>query len=127
MFFPGNFSHDKKRFAKSHWLCKCEESREDESHIMAGHCKVYGDLTEKYPDFTDNNSLVQFFTEVLYRRDRLDKEQLDKEQLDKEQLDKERLDKERLDKERLHPVGGVNTDVGANPVLADGIRQSGSS
>ena len=84
---------------------------------MSGQCKVYGDLTEKYPDFTDDNSLVQFFTEVLDRRDRLDKEQ----------LDKERLDKEQLDKERLHPVGGVNTDVGANPVLADGIRRSGSS
>ena len=84
---------------------------------MAGQCKVYGALTEKYSDFTDDNNLVQFFTEVLDRRDRLDKEQ----------LDKEKLGKKRLDKERLHLVGGVNTDVGANPVLAYGIRRSGSS
>ena len=84
--FAGNFSNDKKRFSKSNWLCKCEESRENESHLMAGQCKVYGDLTEKYSDFTDDNNLVQFFTEVLDRRDRLDKEQLDKERLDKEKL-----------------------------------------
>ena len=69
---------------------------------MSGECKVYGDLTEKYPDFTNDNSLVSFFTEVLARRDVLDKEQ-------------------------LHPVGGVNTDVGANSVVTDGISRSRSS
>ena len=99
--FAGNFSNDKKRFAKTNWLCKCKESREDETHIMSGQCKVYGDLTEKYPDFTNDNSLVSFFTEVLARRDVLDKEQ-------------------------LHPVGGVNTDVGANSVVTNGISQSWS-
>ena len=100
--FAGNFSNDKKRFAKTNWLCKCKESREDETHIMSGQCKVYGDLTEKYPDFTNDNSLVSFFTEVLARRDVLDKEQ-------------------------LHPVGGVNTDVGANSVVTDGISRSRSA
>ena len=65
---------------------------------MSGQCKVYGDLTEKYSDLTDENSLVQFFKEVLARR-------------------------EELDKEMLHPVGGAITNVGANPVSYDRISQ----
>ena len=98
--FAGNYSND-KRFSRTDWLCKCRESREDEAHLMSGQCKVYGDLTEKYSDFTDD-SLIQFFSEVLARRDRLDKEQ-------------------------LNPVGGVFTNVGANSVIIDGISQSGLS
>ena len=97
MAFAGNFSHD-RRFASSNWLCKCEEAKEEEIHITSGHCKVYGDLTEKYTDLTDDNSLVQLFTEVLARRDQ-------------------------LDRALLHPVGGANTNVGANPINIDGIRQ----
>ena len=96
--FAGNFSHD-RRFASTNWLCKCTEAREEEAHLISGQCKVYGDLTDKYCDLTDENSLVQFFKEVLARR-------------------------EKLDKELLHPVGGAITNVGANPVSHNRISQS---
>ena len=33
--FAGNYSHD-NRFAKTNWLCRCLESRENESHIISG-------------------------------------------------------------------------------------------
>ena len=66
--FAGNFSNN-KIFSRTDWPCKCNESREDEAHLMSGRCKVYGDLTEKYDDFPDDNSLLQFFNEVLARRD----------------------------------------------------------
>ena len=87
-FFAGNYSHD-KRFQKSDWLCKCEESREDEAHLLSGQCTVYGDLTLKYSDLTSDDNLVGLFTEILARRDELDRV--------------------------ITPVGGGITIVGANP------------
>ena len=71
--FAGNYSHD-TRFAGSSWLCLCSESQEEESHLLTDQCKVYGDLTLKYGDLTDVNNLVQFCSDVLARRDALDKE-----------------------------------------------------
>ena len=71
--FAGNYSQD-RRFQRTGWLCKCEQSREDESHILSGQCKVYGDLIDKYQDLTDDENLVQLFTDVLARRDELDRE-----------------------------------------------------
>ena len=41
---------------------------------MSGQCTVFGDLALKYNDLTDDENLVQFFSEVLARRDELDKE-----------------------------------------------------
>ena len=72
--FAGNYSKDKS-FSRSNWLCKCLESREDESHILSGQCKVYGDIPLKYPDLSDDENLVCVFREVLERRDQLDKQQ----------------------------------------------------
>jgi hypothetical protein len=72
--FAGNYSHD-IRYQGTRGLCKCQESREDEPHLLSGQCKVYGDLVEKYPDLTSDESLVQLFTDVLERRDQLDREQ----------------------------------------------------
>ena len=63
---------------------------------MSGQCPVYGDLTHKYSDLTDIDSLVQFFKEVLDRRDELDK----------------------------NPVGGVLTSADANSVHVDRMSQS---
>jgi hypothetical protein len=60
---------------------------------------VYGDLTHKYSDLTDTSALVEFFKEVLARR-------------------------EELDKGLKNPVGGVCTNVGANSVVTDRISQS---
>ena len=87
--FAGNYSND-RRFASSDWLCRCRESREEESHLTSGNCKVFGDLKEKFGNLHDDENLVQFFQEVLARRDEIDKETSD---------------------------GGVNTIVGANPAL----------
>ena len=47
---------------------------EEEQHLLSGHCKVYGDLTHKYDNLADDNQLVQFFAEVLARRDYLEVE-----------------------------------------------------
>ena len=69
--FAGNYSHD-KRFAKTSWLCLCEQSREEEVHLLSGQCQVYGDLTDKYSDLTEDDQLVQFFSDVLERRDTLE-------------------------------------------------------
>ena len=70
--FAGNYSKD-KRFAKTSWLCVCGEERE-EQHLISGHCKVYGDLTHKYDNLAEDNQLVQFFEEVLARREDLEVE-----------------------------------------------------
>ena len=69
--FAGNYRND-KRFLKTGGLCRCQESREDESHLLSGRCKVYGDLTEGFNDLTADEELVQFFAAVLSRRDQLD-------------------------------------------------------
>ena len=69
--FAGNYRND-KRYLKTGGLCRCEESREEESHLLSGRCKVFGDLTEGFSDLTDDNELVEFFAAVLSRRDQLD-------------------------------------------------------
>ena len=71
--FAGNYSKD-KRFAKTSWLCVCGEDREEEQHLLSGHCKVYGDLIHKYDNLADDNQLVQFFAEVLARREDMEVE-----------------------------------------------------
>ena len=72
--FAGNYSKDKS-FARSNWMCKCLESREVENHLMSGECKVYGDLALKYSDLADDNNMVYLFTDILARRDILDKKE----------------------------------------------------
>ena len=72
--FAGNYSKDKS-FARSNWMCKCLESKESENHLMSGECKVYGDIALKYSDLADDNNLVYLFTEILARRDILDKKE----------------------------------------------------
>ena len=69
--FAGNYSGD-NRFARSNWLCKCQVAREEELHIMSGKCTVYGDLPQKFGDLSNDENLVNLFTEVLARRDYLD-------------------------------------------------------
>ena len=72
--FAGNYSKDKS-FARSNWMCKCLESREVENHLMSVECKVYGDLALKYSNLADDNNMVYLFTEILARRDILDKKE----------------------------------------------------
>ena len=47
MNFAGNFARDRK-FAKTDWLCFCRESKEYESHLLDGSCKVYGEIKSKF-------------------------------------------------------------------------------
>ena len=76
--FAGNYAKD-KRFARSNWLCKCGEVKEEESHLLSGNCEVYGDIRGNYSNLNDDKQLVDFFNEVLSRRDELEeKEKKDK-------------------------------------------------
>ena len=70
--FAGNYSHSQK-YASTNWLCRCKESREEESHIISGQCKVFGDLNDKFGDLSNDENLVKFFSSVLARRDQIDK------------------------------------------------------
>ena len=72
--FAGNFGRDRK-FSHSEWLCKCKEEKELESHLLAGKCKIYGEIREKYGDLEDDDDLVEFFNEVLERREELEESQ----------------------------------------------------
>ena len=71
--FAGNYSKD-KRFMKSNWLRKCRNEREEESHLMSGSWEVYGDIWNSYGQLDNDEELVQFFDEVLERRDMLEEE-----------------------------------------------------
>ena len=42
---------------------------------MSGKCSVYGDIAQKYTDLTEDENLISLFTEVLARRDELDKQE----------------------------------------------------
>ena len=45
--FAGNYQHD-ATFAKSNWLCHCEESREDESHLRSGLTRVWSSSSPQF-------------------------------------------------------------------------------
>ena len=72
--FAGNYLKDKS-FSKSNWLCKCLEYSKEENHLLSGLCKVYGEIARRYTDLTKDKSLIVLFTEVLERRDLLDRQQ----------------------------------------------------
>ena len=74
------------------------KSREDEAHVLSGQCTVYGDLTTKYSDLSSDDNLVGLFTDILARRNKLDRVS--------------------------SPVGGGITNVGANPGQETRISQS---
>ena len=60
-----------KKYQKSNWLCQCSLSKEEESHLLSGQCPVYGDLCEGR-DLTKDEDLVDLFTEIIVRRERLE-------------------------------------------------------
>ena len=69
--FAGNYSHARK-FAKTNFMCRCLEAREEERHIMSTDCSVYTDIRKQFSDLNDDNELVKYFTMVLAKRDELD-------------------------------------------------------
>jgi hypothetical protein len=68
--FAGNYGHD-KRFSRTEWLCRCGTAREEERHLTAGACPVYGDLAEGV-DLESDEELKDFFQAVLARREALE-------------------------------------------------------
>ena len=74
--FAGNYSND-RRFIKTNWLCRCGE-REVEAHLA--RCQVYGDISARYNDLGKDSQLVDFFREVLERRERLDRLEMDEQE-----------------------------------------------
>ena len=72
--FAGNFPSD-KRFSKSNHLCLCAVEKEDETHLLAGNCPIYGDLRKKHSNLESDLDLLAFFSAVLARRERLEEEE----------------------------------------------------
>ena len=77
--FAANFSNDKKRFAKTEWLCRCKLEKESETHKIYGDSLVYWDICLKYDDLSDDEELTKFFLKIISRRDTLD--QMDEEDM----------------------------------------------
>ena len=69
--FAGNYPND-RRFKKNNFMCKCKTKKEEESHLLSGECTVYGDLRRTYGDLSEDKQLVNFFSAVLERRERLE-------------------------------------------------------
>jgi hypothetical protein len=86
--FAGNYSKD-QRFAKTEWMCRCESVKEDEPHIVSGDCPVYNDIHEKYDNLEDDSELVEFFREVLERRDLVDRMEEDEEEEEEDEKEEE--------------------------------------
>ena len=72
--FAGNYPNSNK-FKKSNWLCKCGIEKEQESHIIEGKCESYEDIRNKYDDFENDESLLEYFKEVIQRREKLEEEE----------------------------------------------------
>ena len=76
--FADNYGSDKK-FAKNEWLCICRTSKESESHLLNGECQVYGQIRNKYGSLDSEDNLIEFFSEVLQERERLEEEEEERE------------------------------------------------
>ena len=46
--------------------------------MLSGNCEEFGDIRGNFGDLKDDKSLVQFFKEVLERRDTIDEEEKQK-------------------------------------------------
>ena len=68
----GNFSKD-NRFRPTVWLFLCG-AWEEQEHIRQ-HCPKYDNIREKYGNLTNDDSLVQFYRDVLDRRDKVREEE----------------------------------------------------
>ena len=77
--FAGNYGGD-RRFLKSEWLCKCGLSNESESHLLSGECHIYRKIRNKYENIDSEDNLIQFFSEVLEERERLEEEEEEEEE-----------------------------------------------
>ena len=76
--FAGNYTKD-RRFARTEWLCRCQKSKEEESHLISGNCEIYGDIRAKYVNLDNDVDLVNFFNEVLAKRDKIEEKEKEAE------------------------------------------------
>ena len=72
--FAGNYTKD-RRFARMDWLCRCQKSKEEESHLISGNCEIYGEIRAKYDHLNDDLDLVNFFNEVLAKREEIEEKE----------------------------------------------------
>ena len=66
--FARNYSID-MRFYKANWLCECKAYKEDENHLLSGSCPIYKDIRDKYGDIESDTDLVNYFNDILARRE----------------------------------------------------------
>ena len=72
--FAGNYTKD-RRFARTEWLCHCKKSKEEELHLISGNCEVYGEIRAKYDNLNNDMDLVNFFNEVLAKREEIEEKE----------------------------------------------------
>ena len=53
------------------WIMRVD-TREEESHLTSGKCKVFGDIKDMFCDLRDDKNLIQFFQEVPTREEEID-------------------------------------------------------
>ena len=56
-------------------MCRCGKEKELEDHIINGGCESYKDIRDKYKHLEGDEELLEFFKEVLHRREKLDEEE----------------------------------------------------
>ena len=69
----GDFRQD-RRFARTGWLCRCGEEREEERHLTDS-CTLYKDIRQQYSNLKDDDQLVDFFQKMLDSRDQIDQQE----------------------------------------------------
>ena len=64
-------------------MCQCQETREDESHLVSGNCPVYGEIRNQFDELDNDDDLVQFFNAVLEKGDSLEEQEREKKEQEK--------------------------------------------
>ena len=70
--FAGNYSHN-ETFRRSNWLCEACDMKVTEDQVHIASCSGYEDLRRDKNIKHNNDDLVNFYQEVLDRRDKLAK------------------------------------------------------
>ena len=60
--------------ARTGWLCRYGKEREDERHITDS-CPLYKDIREQFSSLEDDDQLVEFFEQILKRRELSDEQE----------------------------------------------------
>ena len=69
--FAANYSGDRK-YAKTGWLCKCMQKKESDEHLRNDACSIHGDIRAKYGSLAEDKELVEFFKEILSKREQME-------------------------------------------------------